>query len=166
MAAITRNGKPIHTSGELPAVGSRAPDFRLVDAELNDVTLATFSGKKKLLSIVPSLDTPTCALSTKKFNEQAAALPNTVVLIISADLPFAMKRFCAAEHTDRVIPLSMMRSRQFARDYGVLVVDGPTEGITARAIVVLDEHDKVAYTELVPEVRQEPNYDAALAALR
>jgi thiol peroxidase len=115
---------------------------------------------------VPSLDTPTCALSTKKFNEQATTLPNTVVLIISADLPFAMKRFCTVEHTDRVISLSMMRSRQFARDYGVLVVDGPTEGITARAIVVLDEHDNVVHTELVPEVRQEPDYDAALTALR
>ena len=166
MAAITRYGKPIHTSGELPGVGSRAPDFRLVDAELNDVTLATFAGKKKLLSIVPSLDTPTCALSTRKFNEQASALPNTVVLVISADLPFAMKRFCTAEQTERVIPLSMMRNRQFARDYGVLVVDGPTEGITARAIVVLDEHDKVIHAELVPEVRQEPDYDTALAALR
>jgi len=166
MATITRYGNPIHTNGDLPRVGDPAPDFRLVDAELNDVSLASFRGRKKLLSIVPSLDTPTCALSTKKFNAQAVAHPNTVMLIISADLPYAMKRFCAAESTDQVKVLSMMRSRQFARDYGVLVVDGPTEGITARAVVVIDEHDKVVHAELVPEIRQEPDYDAALAALR
>jgi thiol peroxidase len=133
---------------------------------LNDVTLATFKGKKKLLSIVPSLDTPTCSLSTKKFNEQASAYPNTVILIVSADLPYAQKRFCAAENTEQVKTLSMMRNREFARDYGVLIVDGPTEGITARAIVVIDENDKVLHTELVPEIRQEPDYEAALAALK
>lgn len=166
MAEITRYGNPIHTNGELPAVGSPAPDFRLVDGELNDVTLASFKGKKKLLSIVPSLDTPTCSLSTKKFNEQASAYPNTVILIVSADLPYAQKRFCAAENTDKVITLSMMRSRQFARDYGVLIVDGPTEGITARAIVVIDENDRIVHAELTPEIRQEPDYGAALAALK
>jgi len=166
MATITRYGNPIHTSGDLPRVGSPAPDFRLVDADLNDVTLADFRGKKKLLSIVPSLDTPTCALSTRKFNEQATAYPNTVMLIVSADLPYAQKRFCAAENTDRVRALSMMRNRQFARDYGVLVVDGPIEGITARAVVVIDEHDKVVHAELVPEIRQEPDYEKALAALK
>lgn len=165
MAAITRYGKPIHTSGQLPAIGSIAPDFRLVDADLNDVTLASFKGRKKLLSIVPSLDTPTCSLSTKRFNEQASAYPNTVILIVSADLPYAQKRFCAAENTDKVKALSMMRNRQFARDYGVLIVDGPTEGITARAIVVIDENDKIIHAELVPEIRQEPDYEAALAAL-
>jgi len=165
MAEITRYGKPIHTSGQLPAVGSLAPDFRLVDADLNDVTLASFKGRKKLLSIVPSLDTPTCSLSTKKFNEQASAYPNAVVLIVSADLPYAQKRFCAAENTEQVKTLSMMRSRQFAKDYGVLIVDGPTEGITARAIVVIDENDRIVHAELVPEIRQEPNYEAALAAL-
>lgn len=166
MAEITRYGTPIHTNGDLPKVGSDAPDFRLVDVDLNDVTLASFKGKKKLLSIVPSLDTPTCSLSTKKFNEQASAYPNTVMLIVSADLPYAQKRFCAAENTEQVKTLSMMRNRQFARDYGVLVVDGPTEGITARAIVVIDENDKVVHTELVPEIRQEPDYESALAALR
>ena len=166
MAQITRYGNPIHTNGDLPAVGSLAPDFRLVDADLNDVTLASFKGKKKLLSIVPSLDTPTCSLSTKKFNEQASAYPNAVVLIVSADLPYAQKRFCAAENTEQVKTLSMMRSRQFAKDYGVLIVDGPTEGITARAIVVIDENDKIAHAELVPEIRQEPDYAAALAALK
>jgi thiol peroxidase len=166
MALITRYGNPIHTSGELPKLGSAAPDFRLVDVELNDVSLASFKGKKKLLNIVPSLDTPTCALSTKKFNAQAAAYPNAVILVISADLPYAQKRFCAAENTDKIKTLSRMRNRQFARDYGVLIIDGPTEGITARAIVVIDEDDQVVYTELVPEIRQEPNYDAALAALK
>jgi thiol peroxidase len=166
MAQITRYGNPIHTNGEMPVVGGNAPDFRLVDADLNDMTLANFKGKKKLLSIVPSLDTPTCSLSTKKFNEQASAHPNTVMLVISADLPYAQKRFCAAENTDKVMTLSMMRDRQFARDYGVLIVDGPTEGITARAIVVIDENDKILHTELVPEIRQEPDYEAALAALK
>lgn len=166
MARITRQGNPIHTSGDLPQVGSLAPDFRLVDADLKDVTLASFRGKKKLLSIVPSLDTPTCALSTQKFNEQASAYPNAVMLIVSADLPFAQKRFCAAENTDRVKPLSMMRNRDFARDYGVLMVDGPLEGLAARAVVVIDENDRVVHAELVPEIRQEPDYEAALAALR
>jgi len=166
MTQITRYGSPIHTNGELPKIGSTAPDFRLVDADLNDVTLASFRGRKKLLSIVPSLDTPTCSLSTKKFNEQVAAYPNAVMLIVSADLPYAQKRFCATEGTGQVKALSMMRNRQFARDYGVLIVDGPTEGITARAVVVLDEANKVLHAELVPEIRQEPNYEAALAALK
>lgn len=165
MAQITRYGNPIHTNGELPVAGNLAPDFRLVDADLNDVTLASFKGKKKLLSIVPSLDTPTCALSTRKFNEQASKYPNTVMLIVSADLPYAQKRFCTAENTEQVKTLSMMRNRQFARDYGVLIVDGPTEGVTARAIVVIDENDRIVHTELVPEIRQEPDYEAALAAL-
>lgn len=165
MARITRAGNPTTTSGDLPKVGSLAPDFRLTDADLNDLTLADFKGKQKLLNIVPSLDTPVCAMSTKKFNDHAAKHPNTVMLIISADLPFAMKRFCAAENTDRVKTLSMMRDRNFAKDYGVLIQDGPLKGITARAIVVIDENDKVVYTELVPEIRQEPNYEAALAAL-
>jgi len=165
MATITLQGNEIHTNGELPAVGDRAPDFHLVDGELNDRRLADYAGKKKLLNIVPSLDTPVCATSTKKFNEAAAAHAGTVMLIISADLPFAQGRFCGAEGTDKVIPLSMMRSRNFAKDYGVLIEDGPLAGITARAVVVLDENDKVVYTELVPEIGQEPDYDAALAAL-
>jgi thiol peroxidase len=165
MATITLQGNEIHTNGELPAVGERAPDFHLVDGELNDRRLADYAGKKKLLNIVPSLDTPVCATSTKKFNEAAAAHAGTVMLVISSDLPFAQGRFCGAEGTDKVIPLSMMRSRNFAKDYGVLIEDGPLAGITARAVVVLDENDKVVYTELVPEIGQEPDYDAALAAL-
>jgi len=166
MAQITHAGNPIHTNGDLPKVGSAAPDFKLQDADLKDLSLADFKGKKKLLNIVPSLDTPTCALSTKKFNEQAAKHPNTVMLIVSADLPFAQKRFCSAENTDKVKTLSTMRSRNFSKDYGVLITDGLLAGITARAVVVIDENDKVVYTELVPEIKQEPNYDKALAALK
>jgi thiol peroxidase len=165
MATITLQGNEIHTNGELPAVGAKAPDFHLVDAQLNDRRLADYAGKKKLLNIVPSLDTGVCATSTRKFNEAAAAHGNAVMLVISADLPFAQGRFCGAEGVDKVIPLSMMRSRNFAKDYGVLIEDGPLAGITARAVVVVDESDKVVYTELVPEIAQEPNYDAALAAL-
>jgi thiol peroxidase len=165
MATITLKGNEIHTNGDLPAVGSQAPDFKLVDAELGDKTLADYAGKKKLLNIVPSLDTPVCATSTKKFNEAAAGRDNVVMLVISADLPFAMGRFCGAEDIDKVVPLSMMRSRNFAKDYGVLIEDGPLAGITGRAIVIVDENDKVVYTELVPEIAQEPDYDKALAAL-
>ncbi len=165
MAEITLQGNPIHTNGELPAVGSQAPDFRLVDGELNDRTLVDYRGKKKLLNIVPSLDTPVCAESTKKFNEAVAGRDDVVVLIISADLPFAQSRFCTGEGLENVIPLSMMRDRNFAKDYGVLITDGPLAGITARAVVVLDENDKVVYTELVPEIAQEPDYDAAIRAL-
>jgi thiol peroxidase len=165
MASVTLQGNEIHTNGELPELGSTAPDFHLVDAKLNDVHLADYSGRKKLLNIVPSLDTPTCATSTKKFNEHAASHPDAVMLVISADLPFAMGRFCGAEGVDNVIPLSMMRTRAFAKDYGVLLTDGPLAGITARAVVVIDENDKVAYTQLVPEIGDEPDYDAALAVL-
>ena len=162
MTTITLQGNEIHTNGELPAVGSTAPDFHLVDGELNDRKLSDYSGKKKLLNIVPSLDTGVCATSTKKFNEHAAA-KDAVMLAISADLPFAMTRFCTGEGVDKVIPLSMMRSRKFAKDYGVLIEDGPLAGITARAVVVIDENDQVVYTEMVPEIAQEPDYDAALA---
>jgi thiol peroxidase len=165
MATITLKGNEIHTNGELPAVGSQAADFKLVDAELGDKSLADYAGKKKLLNIVPSLDTPVCATSTKKFNEAATGRDNVVMLVISADLPFAMGRFCGAENIDKVVPLSMMRSRNFAKDYGVLIEDGPLAGITARAIVILDESDQVVYTEMVPEIGQEPDYDKALAAL-
>ena len=165
MAKITLKGNPINTNGNLPKVGSQAPDFSLVDAALNDRKLADYKGKKKLLNIVPSLDTPVCATSTQKFNTHAKKHGDTVVLIIAADLPFAMSRFCTGEKLDNVIPLSMMRSRNFAKDYGVLITDGPLTGITARAVVVIDENDKVVYTELVPEIAQEPDYDKALAAL-
>jgi thiol peroxidase len=166
MADITHRGNPVHTIGDLPKVGSQAPDFRLTDVSLNDVSLTDFKGKKKLLNIFPSIDTPTCAMSTRKFNEYAARHPNAAILMVSADLPFAQQHFCNAENTHNVKTLSMMRDRHFAKDYGVLLLDGLYRGITARAIVVIDENDKVVYTELVPEIRQEPNYDAALAALK
>ncbi|MEE8055412.1 MAG: thiol peroxidase [Gammaproteobacteria bacterium] len=165
MATITLQGNEVHTNGELPTIGSDAPDFVLVDGDLNELSLNSFKGKKKLLNIVPSLDTPVCATSTKKFNDAAMARQNTAFLIISADLPFAQKRFCTAEGVENVIALSMMRSRDFASDYGVLIENGPLAGVTARAVVVIDENDKIRYTELVPEIAQEPDYDGALAAL-
>lgn len=165
MATITLKGTEIHTNGELPTSGDTAPDFSLVAEDLGDVSLATYKGKKKLLNIVPSLDTPVCAISTKKFNDVAKEKSDVVFLMIAADLPFAMSRFCKAEGTDNVVTLSMMRSRNFAKDYGVLIEDGPLAGITARAVVVIDENDKVVYSELVPEIAQEPDYDAAIAAL-
>ena len=165
MATITLQGNECHTNGELPAVGSTAPDFSLANKDLADVSLADYSGKKKLLSIVPSLDTPTCALSTKKFNESAKEHSEVAFLMISADLPFAMSRFCTAESLENVESLSMMRSRNFAKDYGVLIQDGPLAGITGRAVVVLDENNQVLHAELVKEIADEPNYDAALAAL-
>ena len=165
MATVTLQGNEFHTSGDLPAVGSAAPDFHLVNGELGDVSLADYQGKKVIMNIVPSLDTPTCATSTRTFNQQAAGKDDTVVLVISADLPFAQGRFCEAEGIKDVVPLSMMRSRTFAKDYGVLMTDGPLAGITARAVVVLDTGHKVVYTELVPEIADEPNYDTALAAV-
>ena len=165
MATITLKDNPIHTNGELPAVGSGAPDFHLVDKDLNDVKLSNYKGKKKLLNIVPSLDTSVCATSTKKFNDYAKGRNDVVIITVSADLPFAQGRFCKAEGITNVITLSMMRSRNFAKDYGVLIQDGPLAGITARAVVAIDDHDRVVYTQLVPEIAQEPNYDKALAAL-
>jgi thiol peroxidase len=165
MAQTALQGNPVQLSGDLPAVGDTAPDFTLVDKDLGDKSLADFAGKKKLLNIVPSLDTPVCATSTKRFNEAMAGKQDAVALVISADLPFAMGRFCGAEGIENVVALSMMRSRDFANDYGVLIEDGPLAGITARAVVVLDADNKVTYTQLVPEITQEPDYDAALAAL-
>ena len=165
MAKITLEGNEINTNGELPAVGAEAPDFSLTKADLSDVGLANYAGKKKLLNIVPSLDTGVCAASTKRFNEEMAGKSNSVALVVSADLPFAQSRFCSAEGIENVESLSMMHSRNFAKDYGVLITDGPLAGITARAVVVLDENNKVIYTQLVPEIVQEPDYDSALAHL-
>lgn len=165
MAMITLRGTPVHTHGDLPVLGAQAPDFVLVDRDLNNMTLANFAGRKKVLNIVPSLDTPVCAASARKFNEAAAKLPETVVLVVSADLPFAMKRFCETEGLKNVVALSMMRSRNFAKDYGVLIQDGPLAGITARAVVVLDADNKVKHAQLVGEIANEPDYAAALAAV-
>lgn len=165
MANITLKGNPIKTNGELPIVGSQTPIFSLVSKELQDMSLSDFVGKKKLLNIVPSLDTPVCATSTRKFNETAGKRGDCVVLVISADLPFAAGRFCSTEGLENVITLSMMRSKNFAKDYGVLIEDGPLAGITARALIVLDEQNKVLFSQLVPEIAQEPDYEGALAAL-
>ena len=164
MATITLRGNPVNTSGNLPGIGSRAPDFQLVNGKLAAVSLQDFSGMRKILSIVPSLDTPTCAISTRTFNEKAGHLDNAVILVISADLPFAQSRFCGSEGLKNVVPLSTFRS-SFAEDYGVAVVDGVLSGLTARAIVVLDSDDRVLYSELVSEISNEPDYEQALAAL-
>jgi thiol peroxidase len=165
MAQVTLKGNPIHTNGDLPAVGAKAPDFRLTGGDLKDVTLGDYRGKRKVLNIVPSLDTAVCATSTRKFNERAGKLANTVVLVVSADLPFASKRFCTTEGLANVVPLALMRDKNFAKDYGVLIQDGPLQGICARAVVVVDENDKVIYQQLVPEIGQEPDYEAALKAI-
>jgi thiol peroxidase len=164
MATVISRGKPVSTSGELPAVGGRAPDFRLVGTDLQDVSLAAFRGKTKVLNIVPSLDTSVCANSARKFNEKAGGLPGVVVLVISADLPWAMKRFCTVEGLKNVVPLSMMRGRGFAKDYGVLITEGAFEGIAARAVVVVDSRETVIYTHLVLDIDSEPDYEAALGA--
>lgn len=163
---VTLAGNPIKVEGTFPKVGQQAPAFSLVDKDLKDVTLANYAGKKKILNIVPSLDTPVCAISTKKFNEKASSMNNTVVLIIAADLPFAMSRFCATEGLERVVVLSTMRGAGFMKDYGVAITDSPLAGVTARALIVLDEHDKVIHAQLVGEIKDEPDYDAAMAALK
>ena len=164
MATITLRGNTIHTEGELPKVGAKAPDFKLTGSDLKDVSLETYAGKKKILNIVPSLDTAVCATSTRRFNKDAGELPNTVVLVVSNDLPFAMKRFCTTEGLANVVPLSELRTRDFGAAYGVRIADGPMAGLFSRAVVVVDEHDKVVYTEQVPEIAQEPDYAKALAA--
>lgn len=166
MPKVHFKGNTVETIGEMPHVNTGAPDFKLVDKELKTRTLADFKRKKKLIYIVPSLDTDVCSLSTKKFNEYAKAHPGAMILVVSADLPFAQKRFCGAEGVDNVLTLSMMRSKDFAKSYGVLIQDGPLAGICARAIFVLDESDRIIYSELVPEITHEPNYDRALQALK
>lgn len=163
MATIKLKGNPIHTSGELPEVGSTAPDFTLLKQNLSPAALSSYQGKK-ILNIFPSIDTPVCASSARKFHVRAGELPGVVVLNISADLPFAHGRFCAAEGIKNAEGLSTFRS-DFADRYGVKLVDGPLAGLCARAVVVLDADNKVLYVEQVPEIAQEPNYDAALAAL-
>jgi thiol peroxidase len=166
MAKVTLKGTPIDVAGSFPQKGQKAPAFKLVAKDLKDVSLAEYAGKRKVLNIVPSLDTAVCATSTRKFNEKAGSLANTVVLVISADLPFASSRFCAAEGLNNVVTLSTLRGREFMKAYGVEITSGPLAGVAARAVVVLDEKDTVLHSELVPEIAQEPNYDAALAALK
>ena len=166
MAKLTLKGNEVNTNSEIVQIGQTAPDFTLVDSDLNDINLASYEGKNKVLSIVPSLDTPVCQKSTLIFNEKVAELDDTVMLIVSSDLPFAMKRFCTSESLDNVIPVSMMRSRNFAKDYGVLLIDGPLSGITSRAVVVISKDNKILHSELVSEIANEPNYQAALDSLK
>lgn len=164
-STVTLKGNPLEVAGDLPKPGDKAKPFTLVGANLADVTLASFAGKRKILNIFPSIDTPTCATSVRKFNEKANAKPNTAILCISADLPFAQARFCGAEGLSNVVTLSTMRGRDFLENYGVALKTGPLAGVAARAVVVLDENDKVLHSEMVPEIANEPNYDAALKAL-
>lgn len=166
MATVTLGGNPITVAGNFPKKGDTAPEFTLTNKDLKDSSLKDFAGKRKVLNIVPSLDTPVCAKSTRIFNEKAGSMANTAVLVISADLPFAMNRFCGAEGLTNVVTLSTARGRDFHAKYGVDITDGPLKGLTARGVVVLDENNKVLHAELVPEIKQEPNYDAALAALK
>lgn len=165
MATITFKGNPIQTSGELPAVGSKAPDFSLVANDLSNKSLADFSGSRVVLNIFPSIDTGICAMSVKAFNEKAAGLDNTKVLCISKDLPFAQKRFCGAEGIENVINLSDYATGAFCNDYGLLMTEGPLHHLASRVVIVLDEQGTVIYSEQVPEIVQEPNYDAAIASL-
>jgi thiol peroxidase len=162
---VTLGGNPVGVAGNFPDAGRTAPAFSLVDKDLTDVPLSRFDGKRKVLNIFPSIDTGVCATSVRTFNKRAGELANTVVLCISADLPFAQARFCGAEGLNNVVTLSLMRGREFLKDYGVELVSGPLAGVTARAVVVLDERNKVLYSELVPEIKTEPNYDAAIKAL-
>ncbi len=165
MANITLKGNPFHTVGNLPEIGTQAPDFKLRKTDLSEATLADFKGKRVVLNIFPSLDTDVCATSVRKFNAEAEKLNNTVVLCASLDLPFAHSRFCAAEGLGNVVSLSELHDRSFGESYGVRIVDGPMAGLFSRAVVIIDEGGKVTYTEQVPEIVQEPNYEVAIAAL-
>ncbi len=166
MAAVTLAGNPITVAGTFLKKGDAAPDFTLTAKDLKETGLKDFAGKRKVLNIVPSLDTPVCQTSTRKFNAEASKLSNTVVLVIAADLPFAMGRFCGAEGLSDVVTLSTFRNRNFHGQYGVDITDGPLRGLTARGVVVLDANNQVLHAELVPEIKQEPDYAAALAALQ
>jgi thiol peroxidase len=165
MATVTLKGNPVNVNGKLPAKGDSAPAFRLTTKDLADVTLNDYAGKRKVLNIVPSLDTPTCQKSTRVFNEKASSMANSVVLVVAADLPFAMSRFCGGEGLTNVVTLSTFRNKDFHASYGVDIADGPLKGLTARAVVVLDENNRVIHSQLVPEIAEEPDYAAALKVL-
>lgn len=165
MATVTLKGNPINTNADLPKQGVVAPDFTLVKTDLSELAAADLRGKRVVLNVFPSIDTPTCAQSVRHFNEAASNLDNTVVVCVSEDLPFAQARFCGAEGLDKVLPASAFRS-SFSADYGLEFVDGPLKGLSARAVVVLDEQGQTVYSELVAEVAQEPNYEAVLAVLK
>ncbi|MDD7437971.1 MAG: thiol peroxidase [Bacteroidales bacterium] len=166
MAKVTLGGNPINTMGELPKVGSEAPDFKIVLADLSEAKLSDYRGKRVVINIFPSIDTGVCAQSVRIFNKRASEAENTVVLGVSKDLPFALSRFCGAEGIDKVVTASLFRCSTFGEKYGVEMTDGPLAGLEARSIVVVDEQGKVVYNQLVPEIGEEPNYDAALAALK
>ena len=165
MAKVTFKGNPVQTAGSVPAVGAAAPAFTLAGKDLSDVKLADFAGKKVVLNIFPSIDTPVCAASVRRFNAEASALGDTVVLCISADLPFATGRFCTVEGLEKVSPLSVFRSPEFGTDYGVVISEGPLRGLLSRAVVIVDGAGKVVYAEHVAEITHEPDYEAALRAL-
>ena len=165
MATITLGGNPIHTNGELPNTGSKAPEFQLVKTDLSTATLADYAGSKLVLNIFPSIDTGTCAASVRHFNQSASELKNTKVLCVSRDLPFAQKRFCGAEGLENVENLSDFKSGTFGKDYGLEIIDGALAGLHSRVVLVIDENGIVVYAEQVPEIADEPNYDAALAAI-
>ena len=165
MANVQLQGKPVALSGDFPAVGDEAVDFRLVNKKLKEASLQNFSGKKKLIYSVPSLDTPVCALTSRKLNELAANFPDLAVLVVSADLPFAMSRFCGSEKLKNLVPLSTFRSDSFAKDYGLLIAEGPLAGLLARALLVLDENNRLIFAQLSDDIADEPDFDAALAAL-
>jgi len=165
MSSITLQGETVNTIGELPPSGVSAPDFDLVNGDLSAIGFDSYVGKKIVLNIFPSVDTPVCALSVKRFNEEAGSKSNTVVLCVSMDLPFAQARFCGSEGLDNVIMLSDFRTGQFGKDYGVRIIDGPLQGLLSRAVVVVDENTKVLYSQLVEEIAQEPDYASALAFL-
>jgi len=165
MSGTKFKGNPVHVDGRFPKVGDTAPAFKLIAGDLSEKSLADFAGKRKVLNIFPSVDTGVCAASVRHFNKDAAGLKNAVVLCISADLPFAQARFCGAEGIENVTMLSMMRGREFLQNYGVAMTDGPLAGLAARAVVVLDEHDKVIHAQMVDDITHEPDYDAALKAL-
>ncbi len=166
MATVKHKGADVHTAGDLPKVGTKAPEFKLSASDLSDVSLASFKGKTLILNIVPSLDTGTCATSAKTFNAKVKGLGSTLVLTVSRDLPFAQKRFCVAEGVDVVVPLSEFRNRDFGTAYGVTLTDGVLAGLLSRAVVVVDPAGTVTYTEQVPDIGQEPNYEKALAAAK
>ena len=165
MAEIKLKGNPIHTFGDLPKIGDNAPDFTLTKTDLSDVNLKSFTGKKIILNIFPSIDTAVCATSVRKFNAEASKLKNTVILCVSTDMPFAMGRFCGAEGLKEVVPVSELRNREFGEKYGVRITDGPLAGVLSRAILIIDENGKVIYSEQVPDITSEPDYSKALEIL-
>ncbi|MDE6277860.1 MAG: thiol peroxidase [Muribaculaceae bacterium] len=165
METIYFNGQPCHTYGEVPVVGSKAPDFKLIGKDLNEISLDDFKGKTVVLNVFPSLDTPVCAASVRRFNQEASKLKDTVVVCVSMDLPFAMSRFCTTEGLDNVVVASAFRSPKFAQEYGLQLVDGPLEGLLARCVLIIDKDGKVEFRDLVNEITMEPDYDAAIRVL-